>query len=57
MVEISVTVQDTDRQRAHDRAAIAAAATGTRVEAFVVGQKQEPRAEGVPDVTFLEYAG
>ena len=57
VVEISVTVQDTDRQSAHDRTTIAAAATGTRAEAFVVGQKQEQRREGVPDVTFLEYAG
>ena len=42
LAEISITVQDTDRRRAAERAEILAAATGTRAVPFVVGQEQEP---------------
>ena len=55
--EISITVQDTDRQRAAERAEILAAVTGTPAVPFVVGQEQEPRSAGVPDVPFLAYPG
>ena len=57
LAEISMTVQDTDRRRAAERAEILAAATGTRAVPFVVGQEQELPEAGVPNVPFLEYAG
>ena len=57
VAEISITVQDTDRQRAAERAEILAAVTGTPAVPFVVGQEQEPRSAGVPDVPFLAYPG
>jgi len=57
LAEISITVQDTDRRRAAQRAEILAAATGTRAVPFVVGQEQEPSAAGVTNVSFLEYPG
>ena len=57
LAEISITVQDTDRRRAAERAEILAAATGTRAVPFVVGQEQEVPEAGVPNVPFLEYPG
>ena len=57
LAEFSITVRDTDRRRAAERAEILAAATGTRTVAFVVGQEQERPEAGVPNVAFLEYTG
>ena len=57
LAEISITVQDTDRRRAAERAEILAAATGTRAVPFVVGQEQELPGAGVPNVAFLEFPG
>ena len=57
VVEISITVQDTDRRRAAASADILAKITGAPVSPFVVGQEQEPPGVGVPSVPFLEYAG
>ena len=42
VAEISITVQDTDRKRAAERAEILAAVTRTSVVPFVVGQEEEP---------------
>jgi phage shock protein A len=55
VVEISITVQDHDRARATDRAAIFNLATGLRVLPFVVGQNQQERGANAPNVPFLEY--
>ena len=57
VVEISMTVQDTDRRRASERAEILAAITGTAAVPFVVGQEAEERDPEIPDVPFLVYAG
>ena len=57
LAEISITVRDTDRRRAAERAEILAATTGTRTVPFVVGQEQELPGTGVPNVAFLEYTG
>ena len=57
LAEFSITVQDTDRRRAAERAEILATATGTRVVPFVVGQEQERPGAGVPNVAFIEYTG
>ena len=56
VAEISVSVQDNDRERAADRAEILAAATGTRVVPFVVGQSEGPSGVGVPIVDFIQLA-
>ena len=57
VAEISITVQDTDRQRATERAEILATITGTRAVPFVVGQDEEPPSAGAPSVLFLAYPG
>ena len=57
VAEISITVQDTDRQRAAERAEILATITGTRAVPFVVGQDEEPPSDGTPSVLFLTYPG
>ena len=57
LAEFSITVRDTDRRRAAERAEILAAASGTRTVPFVVGQEQERPEAGVPNVAFLEYTG
>ena len=57
LAEISITVQDTDRRRASERAEILATVTGTLAVPFVVGKGEEPTEPGTPKVTFLEYAG
>ena len=55
VVEISMTVQDTDRTRAAERAEIFELATGQRTLPFVVGQEEEQRKPDAPDVPFIEY--
>ena len=57
VAEISITVQDTDRLRATQRAEILAAIAGTPAVPFVVGQEEEPPSAGVAKVTFLAYTG
>ncbi len=55
VVEISMTVQDHDRNRAVERAEIFSRATGYRTLPFVVGQEQEPPASEALDVPFLQF--
>ena len=55
VVEISMTVQDHDRNRAVERAEIFNLATGYRTLAFVVGQEEEQTVPESPDVPFLQY--
>ena len=54
LAEISITVRDTDRRRAAERAEILAAATGTQAVPFVVGQDQKFRNQaslrGIPRI-------
>ena len=57
VAEISITVQDTDRLRAAQRAEILATIAGTPAVPFVVGQEEEPPSTGVPNVSFLAYTG
>ncbi len=57
VAEISITVQDTDRRRAVERAEILAAVTGTPAVPFVVGQEEAPPGVGVSNVAFLAYPG
>ena len=57
VAEISITVQDTDRRRAAERAEILAAVTGTPALPFVVGQEEAPPGVGVSNVSFLAYPG
>ena len=57
VAEISITVQDTDRRRAAERAEILAAVTGTPAVPFVVGQEEAPPDAGVSCVSFLAYPG
>ena len=56
VIEISVTVQDDDRNRATERAQIFNRATGMTTMPFVVGQEQDDAAAGSPDVPFLQYS-
>lgn len=56
VAEISITVQDTDRLRATQRAEILAAVAGTPAVPFVVGQEEEPRGAEAPKVPFLAYS-
>ena len=55
VVEISVTIQDNDRNRAAARAKLFNLATGLPTRPFVVGQGQEATGSEAPDVTFLQY--
>ena len=55
VVEISVTIQDNDRNRAAARAKLFNLATGLPTRPFVVGQEQEATGSEAPDVTFLQY--
>ena len=55
VVEISVTIQDNDRNRAAARANLFNLATGLPTRPFVVGQEQEATGSEAPDVTFLQY--
>ncbi len=57
VVEISMTIQDSDRSRAFQRAAAFRQATGLETEAFVVGQREEQPGPDALAVTFLEYPG
>ncbi len=55
VVEISITVQETDRVRAARRAEIFSRVVGVEALPYVVGEQEEPPAEGGPRVTFVEY--
>ena len=55
VVEISITVQETDRVRAARRAEIFSRATETEVLPYVVGEQEEPPGDASPRVTFVEY--
>ena len=55
VVEISMTVQNSDRARAAVRAEICSRATEVTTLAYVVGQQQEPTDVTTPDVTFVQY--
>ena len=55
VVEISITVQETDRVRAARRAEIFSRAIEIEALPYVVGEQEEPPAEGSPRVTFVEY--
>ncbi len=57
VVEISITIQDSDRSRAFQRAAAFRQATGLETEAFVIGQQAEQPGPNAPAVTFIECPG
>ena len=57
VVEISLTVQDTDRARAAERAEMFQLATGIRTVPFVVGQNEVDPGPDTPEVTFIQYQG
>lgn len=55
VVEISITVQETDRVRAARRAEIFSRVVGVEALPYVVGEQEEPPGDGSPRVTFVEY--
>ena len=55
VVEISITVQETDRVRAARRAEIFSRAIEMEALPYVVGEQEEPPGESSPRVTFVEY--
>ena len=55
LVEISMTVQNSDRARAAHRSQICSRATGVTTLAYVVGQQQDPADENTPQATFVPY--
>jgi len=55
VVEISITVQETDRVRAARRAEIFSRAIEIEALPYVVGEQEEPPGEASPRVTFVEY--
>ena len=55
VVEISITVQETDRVRAARRAEIFSRAIEMEALPYVVGEQEEPPGEASPRVTFVEY--
>ena len=55
VVEISITVQETDRVRSARRAEIFSRAIETEALPYVVGEQEEPPGESSPRVTFVEY--
>ena len=57
VVEISLTVQDTDRARAAERAEMFQLATGIRTVPFMVGQNEVDPGPDTPEVTFIQYQG
>ena len=54
VVEISITVQETDRVRAARRAELFSRAMGVEALAYVVGQQEEPPGDALARVTFVE---
>ena len=54
VAEISITVQERDRVRAHRRAALLEKATGVTTIPVVIGVDEEP-AEGSPGVAFWQF--
>ena len=54
VVEISITVQETDRVRAARRAELFSRAMGVEALAYVVGQQEEPPGDALTRVTFVE---
>ena len=54
VVEISITVQETDRVRAARRAELFSRAMGVEALAYVVGQQEEPPGDARSRVTFVE---
>ena len=55
VVEISITVQETDRVRAARRAEVLSRAIEMEALPYVVGEQEEPPGDGSPRVTFVEY--
>ena len=55
VVEISITVQETDRVRAARRAEIFSRAIESEALPYVVGEQEEPPGDASPRVTFVEY--
>ncbi|MDE2960955.1 MAG: hypothetical protein OXU28_13070 [Chloroflexota bacterium] len=55
VVEISITVQETDRVRAARRAEIFSRAIEIEALPYVVGEQEEPPGDASPRVTFVEY--
>ncbi len=55
VVEISITVQETDRVRAARRAEVFSRAIEMEALPYVVGEQEEPPGEGGSRVTFVEY--
>ena len=54
VVEISITVQETDRVRAARRADLFSRAMGIEALAYVVGQQEEPSGHAISRVTFVK---
>jgi len=55
VVEISITVRETDRVRATRRAEVFSRAIEMEALPYVVGEQEEPPGEASPRVTFVEY--
>ena len=55
VVEISITVQETDRVRAARRAEVLSRAIEMEALPYVVGEQEEPPGDASPRVTFVEY--
>ena len=55
VAEISITVHDTDRNRAAERPGILSLITVQPARAFVLGQEEDEPSPGVPEVPFLQY--
>lgn len=55
VVEISITVQETDRVRAARRAQVFSRVVGVEALPYVVGEQEEPSEDAVSRVTFVEY--
>ena len=55
VVEISITVQETDRVRAARRAEVFSRVVGVEALPYVVGEQEEPPGDAVSRVTFVEY--
>lgn len=54
-VEISITVQETDRIRAARRADLFSRALEVEALAYVLGEQEEPSGDATSRVTFVEY--
>ena len=55
VVEISITVQETDRVRAARRAEVFSRAVEVEARAYVVGEQEELSGDAISRVTFVEY--